>query len=87
MSRSHERACFEFSTVESWHLLRCDAIINRAACKKRVVGCRGLRGRGVLGFLVSWFLGSFFSKFLGFKDYWFLGFNVSWFQNFKVSKI
>ena len=62
-----------------------------------------LRGRGVLGFLVSccfWFLGFLFfgflvSKFLGFlvfglfgfKDSWFLGVRDSCFLGFKVSKI
>ena len=48
------------------------------------VGVGMLRGRGVLGFLVSWFQSFLVSWFLSFLVSWFLGFRVSWFVDFKM---
>ena len=44
-----------------------------------------LRGREILGLLVSWFLDVMLSWFRSFEVSWFLGFNVSWFLSFEVS--
>ena len=49
------------------------------------VGVGMLRGRGFLGFLVSWFLDFLVSWFLGLLVSWFLGFLVSWLLGFSVS--
>ena len=54
---------------------------------KKIIGNQEmLRGRRVLGFLVSRFLVFLVSWFLGFLVSKFLVFLVSWFQGFLVSK-
>ena len=59
---------------------------SRALPQPLWAGVGMLRGRGVLGFLVSWYLGFMISWFLRFLVSWFQSVFVSWFQSFLASK-